>query len=352
MTGKLTYLGPRPEAAAAFKLLGNLFLMFLTTGLADMLALAKATRRRAGGRSEALRYLQPRGDDRRADEAHARREVLRGLVGAVDGAQGRAHHARGGGAPKQVPLAVLPAIAARMDAVIAEGHGTDDWTVHREGRALPVKRIGTTDLQVFPLALGGNTFGWTSDEAESFDVLDAYAAAGGNLVDTADVYSSWAPGNVGGESETILGRWMKERKNRSASSSATKVGQLEGVKGLSAKIIRTAAEASLRRLQTDVIDLYYAHIDDQATPLEETLGAFDALVREGKVRHIAASQYTAPRLAEALAVSAKNGFARYVALQTQLQPRAPQGLRGRARRPLRAREGLVRCRSSRSRGAF
>lgn len=180
----------------------------------------------------------------------------------------------------------------------------------------PMKRIGTSDLHVFPLALGGNTFGWTAGEAESFDVLDAYVEAGGNFVDTADVYSSWVPGNVGGESETILGRWMKERNNRSRIIVGTKVGQLEGVKGLSAKTIRTAAEASLRRMQTDVIDLYYAHIDDRETPLEETLGAFDALVREGKVRHIAASQYTAPRLAEALAVSAKNGFARYVALQT------------------------------------
>ena len=179
-----------------------------------------------------------------------------------------------------------------------------------------MKRLGTSDLQVFPLALGGNTFGWTSSEAESFDVLDAYTAAGGNFVDTADVYSSWAPGNAGGESETILGRWMKERKNRAQMIIGTKVGQLESMKGLAAKTIRAAAEASLRRLQTDAIDLYYAHIDDQATPLEESLGAFDALVREGKVRHIAASQYTAPRLAEALAVSEKNGLARYVALQT------------------------------------
>ena len=179
-----------------------------------------------------------------------------------------------------------------------------------------MKRLGTSDLEVFPLALGGNTFGWTSGEAESFDVLDAYAAAGGNFVDTADVYSSWASGNAGGESEIVLGRWMKERKNRARGIVGTKVGQLAGFTGLSAKTIRSAAEASLDRLQTDVIDLYYAHIDDQATPLEESLGAFDALVRERKVRHIAASQYTAPRLAEALAVSEKNGFARYVALQT------------------------------------
>jgi aryl-alcohol dehydrogenase-like predicted oxidoreductase len=179
-----------------------------------------------------------------------------------------------------------------------------------------MRRIGTTDLEVFPLALGGNTFGWTATEAESFAVLDTYVAAGGNFVDTADAYSAWAPGNHGGESETILGRWMKERKNRDRLVVATKVGMLDGVKGLSAKTIRTAVDASLRRLQTDVIDLYYAHIDDPETPLEETLGAFDALVRQGKVRHIAASKYTAPRLEEALAVSAKNGLARYVALQT------------------------------------
>lgn len=179
-----------------------------------------------------------------------------------------------------------------------------------------MKRVGTTDLDVFPLALGGNTFGWTSDEAQSFAVLDAYAAAGGNFVDTADTYSSWVPGNKGGESETILGRWMKSRNNRSRMVVATKVGQLAGVTGLSATTIRAAAEASLKRLQTDVIDLYYAHIDDKDTPLAESLGAFDALVREGKVRHIAASQYTAPRLAEAVAISKTNGLARYVALQT------------------------------------
>jgi aryl-alcohol dehydrogenase (NADP+) len=178
-----------------------------------------------------------------------------------------------------------------------------------------MRRIDGTNLQVFPLALGGNTFGWTSDERESFAVLDAYAAAGGNFVDTADVYASWVPGNQGGESESILGRWMKAKKNREHIIVGTKVGQLKGFEGLAAKTIRAAAEASLRRLQTDVIDLYYAHIDDQKTPLEETLGAFDTLVREGKVRHIAASQYTAPRLAEALAISKKNGLARYVALQ-------------------------------------
>jgi aryl-alcohol dehydrogenase-like predicted oxidoreductase len=176
-------------------------------------------------------------------------------------------------------------------------------------------KIGTTSLDIFPLCLGGNVFGWTADEKQSRAVLDAYAAAGGNFIDTADVYSAWAPGNSGGESESILGRWMAHRGNRDRMVIATKVGMLSSLRGLSAKTIRAAAEGSLRRLRTDHIDLYYAHIDDAATPLEETLGAFDALVREGKVRYVAASNYAAPRLAEALAVSDRMGLARYVALQ-------------------------------------
>ncbi len=176
-------------------------------------------------------------------------------------------------------------------------------------------KIGTTSLDVFPLCLGGNVFGWTADEKQSFAVLDAYVAAGGNFVDTADVYSAWVPGHQGGESETILGRWMASRGNRDRLVIATKVGMRSDLKGLAARTIRTAAEGSLRRLGTDRIDLYYAHVDDAATPLEETLGAFDALVREGRVRYIAASNYTAARLAEALAVSKRAGLARYVALQ-------------------------------------
>jgi aryl-alcohol dehydrogenase (NADP+) len=176
-------------------------------------------------------------------------------------------------------------------------------------------RIRATNLEIFPVCLGGNVFGWTSTEAESFEVLDAYAAAGGNVVDTADVYAAWAPGNAGGESEEILGRWMAGRGCRDRIVVATKVGKLAGLTGLSAATIRRAAEDSLRRLRTDRIDLYYAHADDPATPLEETLAAFDALVREGKVRHVAASNYTATRLAEALAVSDRDGLARYVALQ-------------------------------------
>jgi aryl-alcohol dehydrogenase-like predicted oxidoreductase len=168
-----------------------------------------------------------------------------------------------------------------------------------------VTRIGTTDLDVFPLCLGGNVFGWTADEQRSFSVLDAYAAAGGNFVDTADIYS-------GGDSETIIGNWLAARGNRDEMVIATKVG---GAGGLGAQNIQRIAEDSLRRLQTDRIDLYYAHFDDASTSLEETLGAFDALVREGKVRHVAASNYTAPRLAEALAVSERLGLTRYVALQ-------------------------------------
>jgi aryl-alcohol dehydrogenase-like predicted oxidoreductase len=176
-------------------------------------------------------------------------------------------------------------------------------------------RMPHTDLDVFPLSLGGNVFGWTANEEQSFAVLDAYAAAGGNFIDTADMYSCWAPGNSGGESETIIGRWMKKRGNRSKMVIATKVGNLPSLLGLSTKTIQRAVEGSLERLQTDHIDLYYAHVDDRATPLIESLAAFDGLVRSGKVRYIAASNYNAPRLAEALRACRREGFAQYVALQ-------------------------------------
>ena len=176
-------------------------------------------------------------------------------------------------------------------------------------------RLGRTDLDIFPLCLGGNVFGWSANEQESCAVLDAYAAAGGNFIDTADSYSAWVPGHVGGESETIIGRWMAARGARSRTIVATKVGRLPGRLGLAPKNIRAAAEDSLRRLGVDRIDLYYAHADDPETPIDESLRAFDALVREGKVRHIAASNFTAPRLSEALAISARDGLARYVALQ-------------------------------------
>jgi aryl-alcohol dehydrogenase-like predicted oxidoreductase len=176
-------------------------------------------------------------------------------------------------------------------------------------------RIPLTDLDVFPLSLGGNVFGWTANEQQSFAVLDAYAAAGGNFIDTADMYSSWVPGNSGGESETIIGRWMKSRGNRKKIVIATKVGMLPRLPGLSAKNIQRAVEDSLERLQTDRIDLYYAHEDDRATPLVETLRAFDGLVRSGKVRYIAASNYHGQRLAEAIRTSRREGFAQFVALQ-------------------------------------
>ena len=177
------------------------------------------------------------------------------------------------------------------------------------------RRIGSTDLEVFPLCLGGNVFGWTCDEAQSFAVLDAFAAAGGNIVDTADTYSSWVPGHAGGESETIIGNWMRRRGNRDRIVVATKVGMLPGLKGLAPATIRTAVDGSLKRLGTDRIDLYYAHEDDPNTPLEDTLRAFDEAVRAGKVRYIAASNYKAPRLSEALAISKREGLASYVALQ-------------------------------------
>ena len=176
-------------------------------------------------------------------------------------------------------------------------------------------KISSTDLDVYPIALGGNVFGWTANEKDSFAVLDGYAAAGGNFIDTADVYSAWAPGNSGGESETILGSWMTSRGRRDQTIVATKVGKHPQFQGLSAKTILAAADNSLSRLGTEYIDLYYAHADDEKTPLEETLGAFDVLVREGKVRYIAASNYSAPRLAKALQISDREGLPRYVALQ-------------------------------------
>lgn len=178
-------------------------------------------------------------------------------------------------------------------------------------------RIGGSDLSVFPLALGGNVFGWTADQAASFEVLDAYAAAGGDFVDTADVYSAWVPGNSGGESETILGRWLASRGNRDGIVVATKVGAHADFKGLSAATIKAGAEASLRRLDTDRIDLYYTHFDDESVPVEEIITALDELVREGKVRHIAASNLSAERLRASLEFSDREGVAKYVALQPQ-----------------------------------
>ena len=201
-------------------------------------------------------------------------------------------------------------------------------------------QLGTTGLDVLPLCLGGNVFGWTADERASFAVLDAFVDGGGSLVDTADQYSAFAPGNQGGESETIIGRWLRSSGKRDRIVLASKVGKRRGYEGLSAVNIRRVIEGSLERLQTDYLDLYYAHQDDPDTPLEETLGTFDELVREGKVRHLAASNYQPERLSEALATSDREGFARYVALQ----PHYNLVERERYEGPLRdvcAREGLA-----------
>lgn len=176
-------------------------------------------------------------------------------------------------------------------------------------------QLGSTDLNVHPLCLGGNVFGWTADEASSFEVLDAYAAAGGNFIDTADAYSHWVPGNKGGESETIIGNWMASRGNRDSMIIATKVSHLPELTGLAPATIKQGLDDSLRRLQTDRVDLYYAHYDDPQTPQAETLGAFDSAIKDGKVRYIGASNFTAERLQSALDTSDSNGFARYSVLQ-------------------------------------
>jgi len=178
-----------------------------------------------------------------------------------------------------------------------------------------LRTLGSSDLEVFPLCLGGNVFGWTADEQTSFAVLDAYTAAGGNFVDTADSYSAWVEGHQGGESETVIGKWLKARGNRSDVVIATKVSQHPQYPGLSAANIKAAADASLARLGTDYIDLYYTHFDQPDVPVEEIIGALDELVKAGKVRQIAASNISAERLRESLDFSTREGLARYVAVQ-------------------------------------
>ncbi|CAB4530730.1 MAG: aldo/keto reductase [Actinobacteria bacterium] len=177
--------------------------------------------------------------------------------------------------------------------------------------------IKGTNLSVHPLCLGGNVFGWSADQEQSFAVLDAYVEAGGNFIDTADVYSSWKEGNHGGESETIIGNWMKSRGNRDQLVIATKVGMWEKQKGLSAGNIKSALEGSLSRLQTDHVDLYYSHEDDSAIPLYETLGTYNELKAAGKIQHAAASNYSIARLREAAHVSESHGYAKYVAVQNK-----------------------------------
>lgn len=180
-----------------------------------------------------------------------------------------------------------------------------------------LRKLGNSGLEISPLVFGGNVIGWTADEHASFKLLSAFLAAGFNAVDTADTYSRWAAGHVGGESETIIGKWMKQQGNRDKVIVATKVGMEMGPgrKGLSRAYILRSAEDSLKRLQTDYIDLYQSHQDDTSVPFEETLGAYAELIKQGKVRAIGASNYSAKRLAEAIAVSEKTGLPRYESLQ-------------------------------------
>lgn len=203
-----------------------------------------------------------------------------------------------------------------------------------------LRKLGSSDLEVFPLSLGGNVFGWTADETRSFAVLDAYAAAGGNFLDTADSYSSWVEGNEGGESETIIGKWLKTRGNRADIVVATKVSQHPAYPGLSGANIKAAADASLRRLGTDHIDLYYTHFDKPEVPVDEIIGALDELVTAGKVRHIAASNISPERLQESLEFSDREGLARYVALQPQYNLVSRDTYEG-ARRDIASRAGLA-----------
>ena len=171
------------------------------------------------------------------------------------------------------------------------------------------------DLRISPIGLGGNVFGWTADEATSFQVLDAYLDGGGNLVDTADGYSYWAPGNSGGESETVIGAWLASRPVRERVVLATKVSTKPDRPGLSADNIRRALEESLSRLRTDVIDIYYAHFDDESTPLEETVDAFEEARLAGRIRHVGLSNYTPERIRQWFAVADAQGCARPIVLQ-------------------------------------
>jgi aryl-alcohol dehydrogenase-like predicted oxidoreductase len=181
------------------------------------------------------------------------------------------------------------------------------------------RKLGNSGLEIAPLALGGNVFGWTIDENKSFEILDAFTAAGFNFIDTANVYSAWAPGNKGGESETIIGNWLKKNGNRDQIILATKVGgdMGEGGKGLAKDYIFKAVEDSLKRLQTDYIDLYQTHYDDPETPLEETLEAYAELVKSGKVRAIGASNMSGERLKQSLEISKQHNWPRYETMQPE-----------------------------------
>jgi aryl-alcohol dehydrogenase-like predicted oxidoreductase len=200
--------------------------------------------------------------------------------------------------------------------------------------------LGRSTLHVAPFALGGNVFGWSADEATSFALLDAFVDAGFDLVDTADSYSYWVPGNQGGESETLLGRWFKRSGKRGQVTLATKLGKWERHRGLAPATIQAAVEGSLQRLQTDVIDLYQAHEDDASTPLADTLGAFARLIEQGKVRAIGASNYSAARLGEALDVAERHGLPRYETVQPEYNLYARAGFEA-ALQPLARERGVA-----------
>ena len=204
---------------------------------------------------------------------------------------------------------------------------------------MQTRPLGRSPLSIAPLVFGGNVFGWSADEARSFELLDAFVDGGGNLVDTADVYSAWVPGNRGGESETIIGKWLQRSGKRDRVLIATKVAKWAEHPGLSPVNIRTAVEGSLRRLQTDRIDLYFAHQDDASVPMHETLGEFARLIEEGKLRAIGASNFSADRTAEALAVSKEHGLPRYECLQPEYNLVARSGYEAELE-PLVRKEGL------------
>lgn len=188
-----------------------------------------------------------------------------------------------------------------------------------------MRPLGHSPLLISPLVFGGNVFGWSADEKRSFELLDAFVDAGGNLIDTADVYSAWVPGNRGGDSETIIGKWLRQGGKRERVLIATKVAKWNEQPGLSPRNIQLAVEGSLKRLQTDRIDLYQAHEDDATVPLLDTLEAFGRLIDQGKVRVIGASNFSAARLADALAVSRQNNLPRYESLQPEYNLVSRQG---------------------------
>jgi aryl-alcohol dehydrogenase-like predicted oxidoreductase len=204
---------------------------------------------------------------------------------------------------------------------------------------MQLRQLGRSTLSIAPLAFGGNVFGWSADEQRSFELLDAFVDAGFNLIDTADVYSAWVPGNRGGESETIIGKWLKRNGKRDKVLIATKVAKWVEHRGLSPLNIRQAVEGSLQRLQTDCIDLYQAHEDDASVPLSETLGAFAKLIEEGKVRVIGASNYGADRFAEALKVAQEHNLPRYESLQPEYNL-VSRGIYERELEPLVRREDI------------